>query len=101
MAIQEIVAWKEPSSFDAAFVLVQQKEANLLSILQPQIITGAATPVVTRLVQSTLATNKNTNKASMKRDDISQLVSETRDLKLFLIQGQSFRAQRVQLQIIE
>lgn len=88
-AVQEIVAWKEPSTFEAALALAQKKEANLVSISQPQIITAASTPAVTRLVQNTPVVAQTVSGISVKDNDISQLVSEMRDLKLFLIQGQS------------
>jgi len=88
-AIQEIVAWKEPGTFEAALALAQKKEANLVSISQPQIITAASTPAVTRLVQNTPVVAEAVNEITVKNNDISQLVSEMRDLKLFLIQGQS------------
>jgi len=48
--IQEIVSWKEPTTFEVALMLAQKKELNLNSIIQPQVVKSTITTIVKRLI---------------------------------------------------
>jgi len=88
-AIQEIVAWKDPSTFEAALTLVQHKELNLSNIAQLPLTVVTVSPMVMKIIQVSPYQNEVKSETVSKDLGISQLVAEMRDLKLFLLQGQS------------
>lgn len=48
--IQEIVAWKDPATFEAILTLAQRKELKLSNIMQPPLTIAAVTLMVTNLI---------------------------------------------------
>jgi hypothetical protein len=94
--IQEIVAWKQPTTFEAAFEWAQRKEENLnnISPLLESLINSCLNqnqpmrpPVVA--IPSVKITNPN---ATTDPPGIAKMIEEMKDLKLYLFQGQNSRA---------
>ena len=94
LPIQEIVAWKEPETLEAAISWAQRKEANLADMAQPDVVviaTPTATPTRAN-IPSSVPTPLVPGSTQTDNSTVTRLVEEFRDLKLFLVQGQNLRS---------
>jgi hypothetical protein len=91
-ALQEVVTFTDPPTFDEALALAQRKEDSLLCMAQPPIsllhsvgLTTTAPPVHPQHKVTTPTAAAPVQKVEA---DLTQLVNDMKDLKLFVLQSQ-------------
>jgi hypothetical protein len=94
--LRDIVSWKQPKTFEAAFTLAQKKETILADLAQPEPLV-VETPSFTATVQATvIPQHPSSTTSSSQTNTVAKLVEEFKELKLFVIQGQNARAKSPQ-----
>lgn len=76
-------------TFEVALALAQRKELTLTNIVQSPATLESRVPATSKLAEASIQRVESKEEPGGKGSNLSQFVAEMRDLRLFLLQGQT------------